>query len=366
MSQPAPPPPPPPALPTIRKRVRGSNLRKHASPEEEEEQKSEAQQPMDTDAGKDTDQNGSSLLADLKAARAFRARPRGVDASLLLNPGLSAEAKAAKDAAEHDDDPQIGLSTPKDKKEYMASFTGTNKTLDATKHMERFIEDELAKRRNATATGPASSSAFSSSTAPTLGDIAASAAATASGAVSLMPDAIDEELYAVPDHLRVARPEIKEGSVTSSAAMLTAIPEVELGTDVRKRAAKQTHATLSALDAAHAMTEDDPTDRDLAFANNPFPAMRWRISRRTRESLFDLHVAEDLLRDKRGRTPMGIVTNDESLKEQIERERRVGEGGVGHGARLLEALLGPDAKASAAASNSGDGESPPPAKRARR
>jgi hypothetical protein len=39
----------------------------------------------------------------------------------------------------------------------------------------------------------------------------------------------DDELFSIPDHLRIEKPEITEGNVTASASMLTAIPEVSLG-----------------------------------------------------------------------------------------------------------------------------------------
>jgi hypothetical protein len=38
-----------------------------------------------------------------------------------------------------------------------------------------------------------------------------------------------DALYEIPDHLKVAAQPVVEGSVTLSAAMLTAIPEIDLG-----------------------------------------------------------------------------------------------------------------------------------------
>ena len=62
------------------------------------------------------------------------------------------------------------------------------------------------------------------------------------------------------------------------------------------------------------------------------------MARKTREELFDLSTAEDLLRDRRGRTVHGLVTNDETLQRQIELERRLGESGGG--ARAAKAVMG--------------------------
>jgi hypothetical protein len=83
-------------------------------------------------------------------------------------------------------------------------------------------------------------------------------------------------------------------------------------------------------------------ERNLAFNHNPFPSMRWRISRKTRETLFDLHVADELLQDSSNRSYHGhlrdgIVTNDPSLHKEIENERRLEE--TGFGATMATARL---------------------------
>ena len=76
-------------------------------------------------------------------------------------------------------------------------------------------------------------------------------------------------------------------------------------------------------------------------------------------------MAEDLLRDRRGRAVRGVVTNDESLQRAIELERRLGESGGGARAAKLvvNAANAPDATMHA---QPADGNTSPLPKKARR
>ncbi|KAI9182890.1 hypothetical protein H9P43_003801 [Blastocladiella emersonii ATCC 22665] len=314
------PAPAPAALPKLKRKARGANLRK--KPSADLDDTSPSASSADGDAGVAEDRS-LDLLADFKEARKVRARARGLDAEMLLQPASVLEAAAAArkaasaasaedisklEAIRHDGlvDPNAGGGEG-----YLPAFTGTNKTLDATKHRERFVEMELAKRRGK-ATEPETSKKPVATVA-----------------------SMEDELFAIPEHLRVARSEVAEGSVTASASMLTAIPEVDLGESSRHAAIVRTeafrdrrsghapgHASDDDDESAPRLTDDPDLERALAFNHNPFPGMRWRISRKTRETLFDLRVAEDLLRDRRGRSVHGIVTNDEELLRQIEAENQ--------------------------------------------
>ncbi|ORZ35855.1 hepatocellular carcinoma-associated antigen 59-domain-containing protein [Catenaria anguillulae PL171] len=308
--------------------------------------------PLSPDKPNSSD-NPIDLIADIKYARKLRARGgRGVDAGTLVAAiaGGADEDAGDKDAAEKGL-PDIsklesisvgGLSKAggaKEKEGYLSSFTGTNKTLDATKHMERYIEEQLAKRRQL---------ASASTTA-------SSDATTGAGSTTAAPISYDDELYTLPEHLRTSKPDVIEGSVTASAAMLTAIPEIDLGPESKSKAIVQTERLL----ARTANAQHDLLEHDLAFHNNPFPSMRWRISRKTRESLYDMThgagaaagaadvdaaaveqaVADELTRDRRGQRTVGaqgIVTNDDELRRRFELERRLGEVSSGREVRSVK------------------------------
>ncbi|KAJ3363921.1 hypothetical protein GGF32_003018 [Allomyces javanicus] len=274
------------------------------------------------------DEPVTSILSDIKEARKVRAKPRGIDVETLLKPA-SADVGASSGAQGNTSDitklhtiTHGGLmDMSKEKDGYLTSFTGTNKTLDAAKHMERFIEQEMAKKR---------------------GKVTDEPQAEKPKAVSY-----EDELFEIPEHLRVTAPEVKEGNVTASAAMLTAIPEVDLGQQARVKALEKSEQFRSTMQQLHQSGGALPADfdegdltpdqaRDLAFSHNPFPSMRWRISRRTRETLFDLHAAQDILHETaRGgrRGSGGIVTNDETLRQQLEADARLAEGSSSAGPR---------------------------------
>ncbi|KAJ3370618.1 hypothetical protein GGF31_003932 [Allomyces arbusculus] len=275
-----------------------------------------------------SDEPVTSILSDIKEARKVRAKPRGIDVETLLKPASADTSAASGGKGNTSDITKLHTIThgglmdmSKEKDGYLTSFTGTNKTLDATKHMERFIEQEMAKKRGKATDEPQ---------------------AEKPKAVSY-----EDELFEIPEHLRVAAPEVKEGNVTASAAMLTAIPEVDLGQQARVKALEKAEQFRSTMQQLHQSGGALPADfdegdltpdqaRDLAFSHNPFPSMRWRISRRTRETLFDLHAAQDILHETaRGgrRGSGGIVTNDETLRQQLEADARLAEGSSSAGPR---------------------------------
>ncbi|KAJ1509093.1 hypothetical protein HMI54_002637 [Coelomomyces lativittatus] len=165
----------------------------------------------------------------------------------------------------------------------LSGFTSVNKTLDANQHMEKFIEEELSRKRRKLGTQNVSEL----DSAPIM-----NSSTNASQSLSL-----DDELFTVPEHLQISKPEITEGSVTVSASMLTAIPEVNLGPETKLKAIAKTEKFRDKLRALHMSSNSQLRERALAFHNNPYPSMRWRISRKTRESLYDLHVADEILHE---------------------------------------------------------------------
>ncbi|KAI5475547.1 hypothetical protein MNV49_001180 [Pseudohyphozyma bogoriensis] len=86
------------------------------------------------------------------------------------------------------------------------NFTGQTNAVDVDKHMMAYIEAELQKRKG--------TSDFD----------------TTAEIQSLDPR---DALYKVAEKYRIQKKEVEEGNVTLSTAMLTAIPEVDLGIDTR-------------------------------------------------------------------------------------------------------------------------------------
>ncbi|KAI8822398.1 hepatocellular carcinoma-associated antigen 59-domain-containing protein, partial [Fimicolochytrium jonesii] len=96
------------------------------------------------------------------------------------------------------------------------SFATASNAMDTDRHMQDFIEKELRKRRGQTEDGPATESP------------------------SDAPKDFHDELFQIPDHLKTAEKAVSEGNVTLSTAMLTAIPEIDLGMSVKLKNIEET------------------------------------------------------------------------------------------------------------------------------
>ena len=128
------------------------------------------------------------------------------------------------------------------------NFTHQTGILDVDKHMMAYIERELAKRRG-----------------------------QESGQIDTEKElqALDprDELYKVAEKYRIHKRPVDEGNVTTSSAMLTAIPEIDLGIDNRlknieatERAKRklQEHRARVAVTSAHSGQLDDYHDPTYA------------------------------------------------------------------------------------------------------
>lgn len=139
------------------------------------------------------------------------------------------------------------------------NFQGETGTVDVDRHMMAYIETEMAKR-----TGAARSSLE-----PSL-----------STALSNPHD----QLYAVAEKYRELQRQIRpqqtqderEGNVALSAAMLSSIPEVDLGIDERMNNIQQTEAAKRALADKARKGKGDGLDQDEAFASARFQHARPR------------------------------------------------------------------------------------------
>ncbi|KAI9278564.1 hepatocellular carcinoma-associated antigen 59-domain-containing protein [Phascolomyces articulosus] len=109
-----------------------------------------------------------------------------------------------------------------EKKLKLDTFTTQTNALDVDKHMMAYIEEEMRKRRGE----PSARSDEKEE--------------NESGEQNDGPVDIYEELYMLPERLRVESKHVEEGSVQLSTQMLTAIPEVDLGIDVRLKNIEET------------------------------------------------------------------------------------------------------------------------------
>ncbi|SPO29118.1 uncharacterized protein UTRI_06067 [Ustilago trichophora] len=151
------------------------------------------------------------------------------------------------------------------------NFQGETGTVDVDKHMMAYIEEEM-KKRNAT-TNPSSSSSSSSNLDQT----------ALVSAVNNPEDALYALAEKYKELSRSIRPEQtqeeREGNVALSAAMLSSIPEVDLGIDTRmkniqdtERAKRQFYETKRNKDA------NGDASVDEAFANARFQRQRPRAN----------------------------------------------------------------------------------------
>ncbi|CAG8458395.1 11378_t:CDS:2 [Acaulospora colombiana] len=201
----------------------------------------------------------SETLEELIELRKYRRRPQGIDAEKLSK----GEAKAKKKRKEEDPRKSIagGLTDVDsvgeeerdsgedvvEKKIMLDSFTKQTNTLDVDKHMMAYIEEEMRKRRGQ----PANSK----------NDV--------DDAEPAGPSDPQDELFQAPEHLRIESKPISEGNVQLSTTMLTAIPEVDLGIDVRLKNIEETEkAKRKLLEQRH----NKPKEEKDTFEGSNFSA----------------------------------------------------------------------------------------------
>lgn len=170
-----------------------------------------------------------------------------------LQPGMRRSGKKAEEEAEEDEDGSAALTK---KLVQSSNFTQQANVVDVDKHMMAFIEEELKKRRAKSGLGDDFD--------------------TAKEIKKLDPR---DELYSIAEQYRIkAKPyvisyillnmlrrccSLPEGNVTLSTAMLTAIPEVDLGIDNRLKNIEETEKAKRALferqqaDAARQVRKED-------------------------------------------------------------------------------------------------------------
>ncbi|CAO3657891.1 unnamed protein product [Umbelopsis vinacea] len=193
----------------------------------DDESETTAEQSLNSESETSTPRNEedvSSTIEELEEIRKLRRKHAGIDSAKLLK----GEEKKKKKAQPADSDPwKLKTGGLVDKNEIHAnseetekpeqklkldSFTTQTNALDVDKHMMAYIEEEMKKRR---------------------GDDIGEGKESADGQDVRGYQDIYDELYKIPEHLRVDKKPVIEGNVQLSTQMLTAIPEIDLGMDVR-------------------------------------------------------------------------------------------------------------------------------------
>ncbi|CAM0138055.1 hypothetical protein VKS41_001277 [Umbelopsis sp. WA50703] len=226
--------------------------------ESDDEASNEIDQSIKSESGTPTASNVediSSTIEELEEIRKLRRKHAGIDSAKLLK----GEEKKKKKAQPADSDPwklktgglvdknEIHAADDSEKPEQklkLDSFTTQTNALDVDKHMMAYIEDEMKKRR-----GDSSKEEDAETESKRYQDIY-------------------DELYKIPEHLRVDKKPVVEGNVQLSTQMLTAIPEVDLGMDARlqnieatERAKRSLSESQQSVKKNHGQTEYNAPSR---------------------------------------------------------------------------------------------------------
>ncbi|GBC09016.1 hypothetical protein RclHR1_08550002 [Rhizophagus clarus] len=199
----------------------------------------------------------SETIEEIIELRKYRKRPQGIDAEKLSKGEAKAKKKKKDDkiaAADFDELDETGENEKDDddeevqkKKIMLDSFTKQTNALDVDKHMMAYIEEEMRKRKGKKLDAKNEHEVVEPSK-------------------HLNPQ---DELFQAPDHLRVESKPISEGNVQLSTTMLTAIPEVDLGIDVRLKNIEETEkAKRKLLEQRH----QKPKDEKDTFEGSNFSA----------------------------------------------------------------------------------------------
>ncbi|QRV72998.1 hepatocellular carcinoma-associated antigen 59 [Ceratobasidium sp. AG-Ba] len=214
------------AKPLFKKRANRPQPRQRPS----EDVAEEAQTPKDSREASEGAEEEKLSIEELIELRKLRRQKQGID-STKLNAGivkkkrkeegegeegegkyglrLAGQRRGDADDVDQEDDADIAKKIIKSN-----NFTQQTNKLDVDKHMMKYIEEEMEKRRGKlggnSSTGNASSDPY-------------------------------DELFRISEKYKLEKKkEAEEGSVTNSAAMLAAIPEVDLGMDTRLKNIEET------------------------------------------------------------------------------------------------------------------------------
>ncbi|KAJ1922356.1 hypothetical protein H4219_000218 [Mycoemilia scoparia] len=141
------------------------------------------------------------------------------------------EEKASKDSKDDGDDgsKQTDIEYGIKKPSVLGTFTTQTNVLDVNKHMMSYIEENVKKHRESVQDKNKSDSHGNEKK-----DGGADPAKDHDKEDRGASKDLKEDIYQIPDHLRLTSEKpVKEGNLSLSTAMLTSIPEVDLGMDTR-------------------------------------------------------------------------------------------------------------------------------------
>ncbi|KAI9312792.1 hepatocellular carcinoma-associated antigen 59-domain-containing protein [Dichotomocladium elegans] len=193
----------------------------------------------------------SETIEELQELRKLRRKHGGINTEKLLKGTEKKKKKKTSnepwglhtlDAVRRGNEDEEGT----EKKLKLDTFTTQTNALDVDKHMMAYIEEQMRKRR---------------------GEVA-ERAEEEKKARNHGPIDIYEELYRIPDRLKLDQKRVEEGSVQLSTQMLTAIPEVDLGIDVRLKNIEETErAKRKYMDEEAAKSDRSEDEGDEVPAN---------------------------------------------------------------------------------------------------
>ncbi|KAJ1946314.1 hypothetical protein FBU59_002058 [Linderina macrospora] len=177
---------------------------------------------------------GEVGLDDLVEFRQYQQKHRGIDTETLAKGERSNKRKKTNqhDSTNTDDDPKPRTLD--------SAFAAETNTVDVNKHMMAYIEKEMDKRKPTKQTEP---------------------------------DA-EDDLYRIPDHLQVVELKaVNEGNVAMASAMLTSIPEVDLGRSAMIRNIRETESLVAKMTDNGRAAKDGGRVVGTAGSTNRFKKM---------------------------------------------------------------------------------------------
>ncbi|KAG8721543.1 hypothetical protein FRC08_012208 [Ceratobasidium sp. 394] len=299
------------AKPLFKKRANRPQPRQRPS----EDVAEEAQTPKDDrEASEGVDEEKLSI-EELLELRKLRRQRQGIDSTKLSAGGTKKKKKREEEEEERyglrpggarkdgdDDGDQENIEDIARKIVKSNNFTQQTNKLDVDKHMMKYIEEEMEKRRGKSATGSGTTTSTSS-------------------------DPYDE-LFRISEKYKIEKKELEEGSVTNSSAMLTAIPEVDLGMDTRLKNIEDTEKAKRTV--SENRRENKPRDandeRHLAAARffNPHLKVQSDADAMRNAKLEAMGLPPDM--DTRGyikeRDNRRDVATDEQVMERFKKRMR--------------------------------------------
>ncbi|KAG9127882.1 hypothetical protein FRC07_007957 [Ceratobasidium sp. 392] len=301
------------AKPLFKKRANRPQPRQRPS----EDVAEEAQPPKeDREASEGADEEKLSI-EELLELRKLRRQRQGIDSAKLSAGGVKKKKKREDEGEEEekyglrpggqrkDDDEDGDQENGEDIARKIVksnNFTQQTNKLDVDKHMMKYIEEEMERRQGKPG----------------------AASTTTSGRSS---DPYDE-LFRISERYKIEKKESEEGSVTNSSAMLTAIPEVDLGMDTRLKNIEETEKAKRTV--SESRRENRPQDandeRHLAAARffNPHLKVQSDADAMRNAKLEAMGLPPDM--DTRGyikeRDNRRDVATDEQVMERFKKRMR--------------------------------------------